>query len=268
MSVVNGEIIVNTDVDARLSKHSLKWIAAEFNVSSNVGVVGAYCRPAKTLEIEHYYWSTQNKSRFVEDSAGTSSIVIAPCYAFRRGLLDNFPDDVVADDVYVSFYANSLGYRVVYSRHALAIEIRTPRKYTDFIVHKYRKSNAFLRESLRFIYKLPEMSRLVKVIMATRISQQVILPWAILFWILLFGSLLTLKCYDVAALSVASIFASFIMTRFVFSRVKLPDIKHRYSLRILIRGYLITTLIMLITGISYPFFKQGSCYNKIGRQVE
>lgn len=263
LPLLRGDIIVNTDTDARFSEDLLQWIAAEFSVSHHVQVVGAYCKPIHTMGIEDYYWSAQNKGRLLESDAGTSAIVIAQCYAFRRNLLRSFPSDVVADDVYVAFLANSLGYRTTYSRKAMAVETRAPVSYEQFLLHKFRKSNAFLRESLRFLYKLPEMSPFGRMLFMTRTGQQIVLPWALLFWILLMVAHLTASEYVVTALCTAFLVLLFVATSQVFSWVTLPDGPHHHSLGTMIKGFALTTLIMLATGISYPFFRQGSSYSRL-----
>jgi len=262
---IKSEIVINTDVDSVLDKEALKWIVAEFTSDPKVRVVGAYCYPDDTLEIEHYYWSTQNKGRILESDALTSSIVIAQCYGFKSELLVQFPDDVVADDIYIAFLANTMGFKTVYSKKALAFETRTPKRYAEFIPHKYRKSNAFLRESLRFVYRLPEMSGLFKTMFLVRISQQLIMPWLLLSWILLSGVLLTLFRYDIQIFGTLLIFIPFLMTSRIFASIKLPEKTHKYGLIILIKGYFVITSIMLVTGITYPFFQQNSSYNRIDR---
>jgi cellulose synthase/poly-beta-1,6-N-acetylglucosamine synthase-like glycosyltransferase len=264
LSQVRGEIIINTDADSRLSPDALKWIAAEFASSPEVWVVGAYCRPGQAVEVEKYYWSAQNKGRLMETRAGSSSIVIAQCYAFRRELMKAFPDDVVADDVYVAFHANTMGYRTVYSRFAMALEMRSPQTHEEFLSHKFRKSNAFLRESLRFLYRLPEMPPFCKMMLFTRTIQQLFLPWLLVFTILLSGVLLTLFRYDILLFGFSLLLILFIFTSRVFAWIKLPDGPHHYPIATVIKGYLLANFIMLATGISYPFFRQGSSYARIG----
>jgi hypothetical protein len=251
-------------VDARLAPDALEWIAASFAVAPEIWVVGAYCHPANGLEIEQYYWDSQNKGRFLESDAHTASIVIAQCYAFRRELLTTFPEDVVADDVYAAFLANTLGYRTIYSRHATAVETRTPQDISQFLSHKFRKSNAFLRESLRFVYRLPEMSPFCKMMLATRIVQQLLLPWALIFWMLIAGVLLTLFRFDVVIFGAAFLILLLLLTNRVFAWTHLPDGARRYSLATGLIGYALTMLIMLTTGASYPFFQQGSSYMRLG----
>jgi poly-beta-1,6-N-acetyl-D-glucosamine synthase len=261
---LRGKIIVNTDVDARLKPDALLWIAAEFAADPNVWVVGAYCYPEQTLAVEKYYWSAQNKSRFLESDANSSSIVIAQCYAFRRELMSSFLEDVVADDIYVAFLASVMGKKTVYSRKAIASETRNPQSYAEFMPHKFRKSNAFLRESLRFIYRLPEMNALFKATLLTRIAQQTLLPWALLSWLLVSGVLLTLFRYDIVIFGTAFLAFFFVVTQRIFSWQKLPGEPQSYSLLTTITGYVLTLVIMLATALSYPFYRQGSSYARLG----
>ncbi len=265
---LSGEIIVNTDADAALEPDALEWIVAEFGVSPDVWVVGAYCRPGDdAYRIDQYYWDAQNKARLVECRASTSSIVIAPCYAFRRELLDRFPEDVVADDIYIAFLANVHGKQSVYSRHACAVEQRNPRRLSEFLPHKYRKGNAFLRESLRFLYLLPEMNPLFKMMLLTRIAQQLVFPWALAWWLLLAGSLATLypdPRYDVVGIATAGLILLFILTSRAFRSVELPEeTPRKYSLFLIAKGWVLTTLILLATGLSYPFYRQSSSYTRL-----
>ncbi|MBU1169619.1 MAG: glycosyltransferase [Proteobacteria bacterium] len=260
---VRGDIVVNTDTDARLSPDLLKWIAAEFAVDTNVWVVGAYSRPQNSILIERYYWSAQNKGRLMESNAGTSSIVIAQCYAFKRELIKQFPEDVVADDIYIAFLANTLGYRTVYSRRAKAMEIRAPESYREFITHKFRKNNAFLRESLRFLYLLPNMTSFCKMMFLTRTTQLLFLPWIFLLWIMLGMTALVYCCFSITAFGIVLLSLLFIVTSCVFSHVDLPDGHHQYSLRTVVTGFTVTLIIMLWAGISYPFVRQSSSYRRL-----
>ncbi len=264
LPLASGEIIVNTDADARLAKDALLWLAAEFSADTGVMAVGAFCSPGDTLAVERHYWTSQNKGRFLESDACTSSIVIAPCYAFRKELLAAFPDDVVADDVYVAYLANTKGYRVSYSRNARAFETRVPRSLGEFIPHKFRKSNAVLRESLRFIYLLPSMGSFFKMMLLTRIFQQLFLPWTLLLWCLLAGMLLTLSRYDIVAFSLVFLVGLLAATSLLFSRVALPGAEERHSLGTMLSVYLLTNLLMLSTGLTYPFYRQDSFYRRLG----
>ena len=269
---LTGEIIVNTDADALLEEDAARWLVAEMASDPDVWLVGAYCRPAdNAYRIDRYYWDAQNKARFMEARAGTTSIVVAPCYAFRRGLIDQFPDDVVADDIYIAFMCHLNGKSALYSRHARAVELRNPRDLSEFLPHKFRKSNAFLRECLRFLYRLPEMTPFSRLMLLTRIGQQLLFPWASAWWLLLAGSLVTLNPdprYDVVAMAAAGLFVLFVLTSRAYRAVKLPEDKpQRYSLFTVAKGWVLTTLILLTTGLSYPFYRQSSTYARLAEDV-
>src|SRR3989339_259471 len=265
---LKGEIIVNSDTDSRLDKFALKWLATEFAVADDIYVVGAYCYPADTINVEKYYWSAQNRFRLIETDARSSSIVIAQCYAFRKKLLKAFPDDVIADDIYIAFLANSFKKRTIYSRYAKAIETRVPKNYSEFIPHKFRKSNAFLRESLRFLYKLPEMGNFCKVMLLTRIAQQLLLPCTLLFWFLLAGTLMTLFRFNLVFFSIIFLIALLILTSRIFSTVILPEENYKPSIKTIIEGYAVTNLILIATSVSYLFYRQESSYSRISNNVK
>jgi hypothetical protein len=150
----------------------------------------------------------------------------------------------------------------VYSRKALALETRTPSTLLEFLPHKFRKSNAFLKESLRFIYLLPEMGAVFKIVLLTRTAQQLLLPWMLLWWILIAGALLTLFRFDVVFFGTIFLVALLAMGSRVFASVRLPDAQPSHGFVTLIKGYVLTTSILLATGLSYPFFRQGSSYSR------
>jgi len=260
---LKGDVIINTDVDARLYSDAVKWIVAEFDARDDILVVGAYCRPEDAIEVEKYYWASQNKGRFLESDAVSASVVIAPCYAFRKGLVSEFPKDVVADDAYAAYIAHVKNGIVVYSRRAIAIETRCPQNYEDFIPHKFRKGNAYLRESLRFMYLLPDMDPFCKMMFITKMIQQLLLPASMLFWLMIAGVLLTMFRYDIMTIVCLVLLFLFVLTSAIFATVRLPDGGERYSLITVIRGYIVTILIMLATGATYMFYKQSSAYPRL-----
>jgi biofilm PGA synthesis N-glycosyltransferase PgaC len=263
---LRGEVVVSTDVDARLERDALQWLAAEFAASPETGVVGAYCRPPDdSYVVDRYYWDAQNRGRFIESRAASSSIVVAPCYGFRRELLPAFPEDVVADDVYVAFLCNTLGQRVVYSRHARAVELRSPARLTEFLPHKFRKSNAFLLESLRFLYRLPQMGTAWKIVFVTRIAQQLFIPLALAAWLLVAASLVTLAPdprFDIVGMGAVALLALLGLTSYAFRTVPLPG-AGRYSVITVAKGWVLTTLLLALTGLTYPFYRQSSEYARI-----
>lgn len=258
-----GDIVVVTDCDARLDAKALYWMAAEFENDSEVAVVGAFTRPRNGLAVERCFWAAQNRIRLMESSAEHVSMVIACCYAFRRNLFTAFPSDAVADDVYVAALANTLGHKVKYSPLALVEELRTPQSLPEFFTHKARKSNAVLREMLRFFYCLPDMPVRWKSILATRIVQQLLLPWGTVFWMAMAASLVNLGQFDIVALSVGLLFACLLATRKASTAVALPA-EEQFSVITLALAYAYTMAVLFFTGLTYLSFRQTSQYARIG----
>lgn len=264
LPLLTGDIIVNTDADALLKPDALRRIADEFAADESVALVGAYSYSTGTIWRDRCFWNSQNRSRLIETDAESSSIVIATCYAFRRFLLERFPNDVVADDVFIGFLANCLGWRVVYSRTAIVEETRGPHSISEFLSHKFRKNNAFLRESLRFLYRLPEMSSFCKLMSLTRICQQLLLPWAVMFWSFLALTLLTLGRFDLLFIGIGSLGLAIMVARQAFRSLDVPaGTETRYHLPAEGLVFLETIFVLFAAALSYPFFRQGSCYSRL-----
>jgi cellulose synthase/poly-beta-1,6-N-acetylglucosamine synthase-like glycosyltransferase len=251
-----GDLIVCTDVDAALEKDCLRNLAAEFVAHPDAWAVGAYSRPEDCSKEERWYWASLSRARLMESDAQTASMVFGPCFGFRRELLDRFPGDVIADDVYVAMKANADGHRTIYSREARAIELRCPRSLAEFLPHKFRKSNAFLRETLRFLYRLPEMPGFVKVTVVTQLAQQLLLPWNLGLWLVCCGALLTLFRLDLVAMAVFFLLAVLVATSRAFAHVRLPGAEPFGSPRLLLSVFVLTNLVLLASGVSYAFYRR------------
>jgi len=260
---LRGSIVVNTDVDGRMEPTVISSLVREFYRTNGVGVVGAFVYPPDALDVDRCYWAGQNRGRLLESDVCTSSIVIAVCYAFRRSLIEQFPPDVVADDIYVAFEANTRGLRTVYCRDAVVRELRGPGTLDDFFAHKFRKSNAYLREALRFLYRLPDMPPGWKLAYCTKVAQLLLLPLSGLSFVLLGASLLTLGRYDVVGLGVAFLFILLAATSAAFRCIPLPEGGGGTDFLTMLRCYIYSNLILMATGLSYPFFRQTSSYKRL-----
>jgi poly-beta-1,6-N-acetyl-D-glucosamine synthase len=268
LPTLSGRYVIVTDADGRMRPDVLRRLAAEFAADPEVWVVGAYSHAPTAIWRDRCFWDSQNRGRLIESDAFSSSIVIATCYAFRQELLGEFPEDVVADDVYTGFLCNTLGHRVVYSRAAIVEELRGPGHISEFISHKFRKNNAFLRESLRFLYRLPEMSGFCKLMTLTRIGQQLLLPWATGLWSLIALTLLTLGRLDLLVVSVASLALTIMIASQAFQSVDVPKgTAARFGMHKQGHMFLETLFILLATGLSYPFFRQNSSFSRLGAKA-
>jgi len=262
----SADIVVCTDMDAMLAPDTLVRIAGEFAADDRCAVVGANISPDETIPIEERYWQDQNLLRILESRVYTSSIVVAPCYAYRPWLVRQFPEDCVADDIYVAFKANTEGYRTRYIESVTGTEVRAPHSGAEFFQHKFRKGNAFLIELFRFFYRLPYMSGWWKVIYLTKLLQLAVIPWVLPYFLLstismalsgggmlhaaLFGSLFLVVAFVVTSVTVTR-WRSVLLGHFV------PRKKG------LVMPFVVSNLIMIVVGLSFPFYRQSSRYQRL-----
>lgn len=263
----NVEIIVSTDMDAMLLPDVLIKFANEFNSDKRVAVVGANISPKNCLPIEEQYWNAQNLMRILESIVYTSTIVVAPCYAFKASLIEKFPEDCVADDIYVAFKANTEGYFTRYVVSARGTEMRTPATFQDFFRHKFRKGNAFLIELFRFFYRLPYMTGWWKTIYFTKLLQLAVMPWVLPYFLLSSISLsfsgwglMQITLFGFIFLGVSFVITSVLMNKFITIYLNTKKTKKRF----VILPFIISNLILILVGLSYPFYRQLSSYSKIG----
>jgi cellulose synthase/poly-beta-1,6-N-acetylglucosamine synthase-like glycosyltransferase len=260
---IQSDIIVNTDVDAELNKDVLLEIAKEFRSDEQVGVVGAFVIPKNCCKEEAQYWATQNKARVLESQAYSSSIVIAPCFAFRRGIVTTFPDDVIADDIYTAFEATVKGYKVVYCKNAVAFETRTPTTMKELVKHKFRKTNAYITEVLRFLYHLPKLNAFWRIIFLTRTLQVIGQAWVLLLFLMLTISLLTMKQYEPVLWCLGTAFLSLGITHLVIGKTDVPEFGKSGGLFLSLKVFAVATYLLILAGLTYPIYRQTSSYERI-----
>jgi len=264
---IKADIIVNTDVDGFMEEDALLKMVDEFRKGEEVGVVGALVSPEETIKEEVEHWHAQNRVRILETGVRSASAVIGACYGFRRGLIERFPEDVVADDVYVTFAATAKGKRVIYSRNAWAWEMRAANSLGEMFRHKFRKSHALIKELLRFLPKAFRMKGLYRVIFLTKFLQQLVVPWMlILFLVLLVVLLVRVPRYEIEI----SYFLFLLFLPWVFmankllSEIKLTGKEPPGRPWLIIKAFLIGNLCLVAAGLAYPFYRQKSQYRKVG----
>jgi len=266
LSKSRGTIIVVTDSDAFLSPNTLEFLIKEFFKNKRVGVVGAYVLPRTLFKIEREYWQEQNQLRLIESRVYSSSIVVAPCYAFRRALIKKFPDDCVADDVYLSFYAQSRGFMVKYIPQALVYELRGPKNIHEFFTHKFRKANAYILELLRFCYLFNKFNFRFRIIFLSRFLQVIILPWILILFLAISINIFVVNNPYRLVVSLVflflllSLFLAAILFNYQIFAIKLPGNKTKiFNFKI----FLYSNFVLLLAIFTYFFYNQGSSYQKI-----
>jgi len=261
------EIIVSTDMDAMLSPDVLLQFVSQFNSDDRIALVGANISPQTSIPMEEHFWQDQNILRIIESTVYTSSIVVAPCYAYRSFLIDRFPQDCIADDIYIAFKANTEGYFTKYVETITGTEIRSPNTSSDFFQHKFRKGNAYLIELFRFFYRLPHMSGWWKVIYLTKLLQLSVIPWVLPFFFLSTISLALSGwgLFQMAFFGIIFLFCSFLITSLIMQKERSKYFDTAKTKKRMILPFIISNLILIVVGLSYPFYRQTSSYKKIGK---
>ncbi len=168
------DYVMITDADSLVSRNTLK----EFNKILNdpgIGAVGAHTKPMKSTKEETDFWETNNSLRLLETRFFSSSTMIAASYAFKRGLMSKFEEDVIADDLFATFKILSKNYRVIYTDKATALERRSPSTFSEMVKHKSRKARANIRETVRFL-PCAGKNRFWSVIYPTKVLQTIFIP--------------------------------------------------------------------------------------------
>jgi cellulose synthase/poly-beta-1,6-N-acetylglucosamine synthase-like glycosyltransferase len=142
--------IVVTDVDARMRADTLWRLMVAVAREPALGLVGSPVMPVNVHPAEQMYWRLLNWLRLHEWRRGSASMVMAPCYAFRRSLIDRLPENVVSDDVHVAWRIGSLGYAIGLAGPVVH-EVRGPATARGLFRQKCRRGAAILREVLRFV---------------------------------------------------------------------------------------------------------------------
>jgi len=264
-----GALVAVSDADALLIRLESLHLAVDYLRAPGIGVVGAWGipDPATAFEPEQAFWDKQNRLRYLESKACTSSIVTAQFYAFRRELIQAFPDDCVADDVYIAFLAHGSNQRVIYAYDIEAIELRQPRSHAELYHHKFRKANAYTTELLRQLYRLPVFSKRTKFLFLFKVYQFFYLPWIMVLFVICsvlyasqqrWGTLLA--AYGI--LFCGTLLASMLVTP--------PPRKRRGGIGIksalqTIYVFSLVNFVLLANSISFPFWVQNSRYHKVNQ---
>lgn len=254
---VEAEFIVVSDVDAKLDTKTIKRLVCELTNNPKVAVVGAHTYPQKTISIDNIYWQKQNQIRVLESKTLSSSIVIASCYVFKKSLLRQFPETVIADDIYIAFLAQASGFRVAYTEDPLAKELRSPQIIKEFLRHKFRKTHAYMIEIFRFLPEAFQGRWQWKVVFFTKFLQIVGTP-ILVFSFLILTILLLPNQLGSTILASALLFP--ITTAIIAFLLKS---KTAININCITVSFILIYLILFSALLMYPLYKQTASYHKV-----
>jgi hypothetical protein len=170
----------------------------------------------------------------------------------RRDLLQRFPDDSTADDVYAACRAAEVGGRIALSLTPV-MELRAAQGPLEFCRHKHRKALGYLREVRRFLPRVRRMQGPAAAAFQFRAALLAALPLVALVAVAA-GLLLSAKSPLAAGLMTAVIVAP-------VAGVPFPERVRALG----VLGWLPLVAVIITSAVIVgPFCKQTSAYPSFG----
>jgi len=224
-----------------------------------LGVLGGKVVPREPIPEDALFWNMENSIRVLESRRGRASAVIANCFAFRRGLVETYPEDVIADDAFMAWTAHSKKLQVLYVPELLVYELRSPSNFWEFFRHKLRKGNAVMRELLRFM-PARSGSGVWNVVYFTKFLQTFVFPFLLVLFLVL-----SILLAGMSTLFVVSFWVLLTASHVAASRILNAGrgSEKKPSFLASLRFPVIVTAILFANLFLYPFFRQTSRYKKV-----
>jgi len=190
---VKGDIIILSDGDVAVSKHSVKSLLSHFSDNRVGAVTGRVISTNDTNEMmgfwallltEGFHSLRQRQSEKKENVICSGYL-----YAIRRKLISKIPEDILADDAYISLLVNKKNYRTVYEPSALVM-VKYPTSLPDWIRQKKRTAGRFYQ--LKNYFKVSKVSSFGEEIVAGMKSFLSLRSFKKILW---FGLLIIMRLY-------------------------------------------------------------------------
>jgi len=148
----SGKIVVITDADAICEKDALKKIVSNFS-GANVGAATGrqvLLNPNQNLttKFEKTYRGFFELLRVGECSLDATPVFNGPLMAFRLELLEEIPEDTIADDSHLAVQIREKGFRTVYDPDAVFYEYAPP-TFRSRLSQKLRRGQGLVQMFLR-----------------------------------------------------------------------------------------------------------------------
>jgi cellulose synthase/poly-beta-1,6-N-acetylglucosamine synthase-like glycosyltransferase len=149
LSVLDQEIILITDADARLEPSCIRELVTLLMQDPLTGLVGATVQPHTQLLEERIHWWFLNYLWWLEGEVLSSALVSGVCFAARREVLQTLLPGAATEDAHLALAAGAHGRRVRICRRARATELRVPHTSGELVQFRLRRGSAYLCELVR-----------------------------------------------------------------------------------------------------------------------
>ena len=146
-----GDIVVITDAPALFARDALARIVRNFADPAVGAASGVFRVPEQhslAQQEEALFWELRDRLRLLEARVDSTPFLSGEFCCFRRGLVQPFPEDTMADDMNVAMQVRQAGYRAIVEPEALFWEPRSAR-FAELTVTKTRRAICGLQALLR-----------------------------------------------------------------------------------------------------------------------
>lgn len=156
-----GEVIVSTDGDVQIEEGALKALLAPFSDGQVGGVTGRpVCSDGR--DTKWGYWGNMFIDAAHErrlETLGRGEFFVMSGYLLAVKNIEWQIPDGVLDDVYLSYYLHSEGYKISYAPEA-RVKVKQPGGYSDWMTQKVRSLAGHF--NLEKHFEFPPESRTLK----------------------------------------------------------------------------------------------------------
>jgi cellulose synthase/poly-beta-1,6-N-acetylglucosamine synthase-like glycosyltransferase len=153
LRAARGEIVVLSDGDVLVAEDALDPLLAPFE-DPDVGAVSGHPVSTNSRDTVLGYWSHllteagAHRARLRRDCASKFLLCSGYLFAFRRELIDEVPEDALAEDAVISHRIAQQGYRIRYAPEA-HVFVKYPTTYSDWLRQKVRSAGGYAQDYVR-----------------------------------------------------------------------------------------------------------------------
>jgi cellulose synthase/poly-beta-1,6-N-acetylglucosamine synthase-like glycosyltransferase len=152
LRAARGEIVVLSDGDVVVAKEALRPLLAPFE-DPKVGAVSGHPVSLNPSTTVLGYWShllteSAHQMRLARDQTGQFLVCSGYLFAFRRRLVNQVPDDALAEDAVISHTIAAQGYAIRYAPEA-RVFVKYPTTYRDWLRQKVRSAGGYAQSYVR-----------------------------------------------------------------------------------------------------------------------
>jgi len=158
-SRAKGDILILTDGDVCVSNDSVNNLIKHFKDKEIGGVTGRVIS-SNSKNNMFGYWaylltSGFHNSRLLDKKNNKNTICSGYLYAIRKNLIERIPENILADDAFISLHINQKGFKTIYESDS-EVYVKYPTNLPDWIRQKKRTASRYYQ--LKNYFKLSKMS--------------------------------------------------------------------------------------------------------------